>query len=51
MFKLIMVRGKRQVFIGYLVSDYRAQIVANALSWSSGWKTDITKVQLSEVGR
>ena len=42
MWRLTMLRGRRQVLIGLFPSSYRAKWAADALEWDGSWKPVIT---------
>ena len=46
MFQLVMVRGRRQVLIGFFPSAYRAEVVAGTLEWEAAWTPEVRYLML-----
>ena len=49
-FSLVMVRGKRSVFIGLFPNLYRAENCACRLEWDADWKPSIAPVHVEVQG-
>ena len=49
MYRLIMIRGKRQVLIGFFPNRNRAETISVILEWDGSWKPKIDIVKIKDL--